>query len=61
MDDPIVEGVRVTRRRILAECGNELKRLFERIRAAEELDNDRLVTLEEVQKRAREKRKAVRP
>jgi hypothetical protein len=53
MKDPIVEEVREVRRRIFAECGNELKRLFERLKAAEAQDKDRLVTFEQVQQRAR--------
>jgi len=53
MKDPIVEEIREVRRRIFAECGNDLKRLFERLKAAEAQDKDRLVTLDEVQERAR--------
>jgi len=53
MKDPIVEEVREVRRRIFAECGNDLKRLFERLKAAEANDKDRLVSLEQVQQRAR--------
>ena len=53
MNDPIVEEVREVRRRIFEECGNDLKRLFERLKAAEAQDKDRLVTLEQVQERSR--------
>jgi hypothetical protein len=53
MKAPIVEEVREVRRRIFAECGNERKRLFERLKAAEAQDKDRLVTFEQVQQRAR--------
>jgi hypothetical protein len=53
MKDPIVEEVRDVRRRIFAECGNDLKRLFERLKAAEEQDKDRLVTFTQVQEQAR--------
>jgi len=53
MKDPIVEEVREVRRRIFEECGNDLRRLFERFQAAEVQDKDRLVTLEQVQERAR--------
>ena len=53
MKDPIVEEVREVRRRIFEECGNDLKRLFERLKAAEANDEDRLVSLEQVQQRAR--------
>jgi hypothetical protein len=58
MNDPIVEEVREVRRRIFAECGNDLKRLFERLKAAEAQDNDRLVTREQVQERARKPKAA---
>ena len=53
MKDPIVEEVRKVRRQIFAECGNDLNRLFERLKAAEAHDKDRLVTFEQVQERAR--------
>jgi hypothetical protein len=53
MEDEIVKEVREVRRRIFAECGNDLKRLFERLKAAEVNDEDRLVSLEKVQERAR--------
>jgi hypothetical protein len=52
MKDPIVEEVRDVRRRIFDECGNDLNRLIERLKAAEATDKDRLVTLEQVQQRA---------
>jgi hypothetical protein len=52
MDDPIVDEIHETRRRIFEECGNDLGRYLERIKAAEQLDKHRLVTLEDVQKRA---------
>jgi hypothetical protein len=54
MNDPIVEEVRAIRRQIFEECGNDLKRLFDRFKAAEAQDMDRLVTLEHVQDRARD-------
>ena len=53
MDDPIVEEIHETRRRILAECDGDLERLIARLKAAESKDKDRLVTIEDVQKRAR--------
>jgi hypothetical protein len=53
MDDPIVNEVHETRRRIFEECGNDLGRYLERIKTAEALDKDRLVTLEQVQERSR--------
>jgi hypothetical protein len=52
MKDPIVEEVREVRRRIFEECGNDLKRLFERLKAAEADHKDRLVTIEQVRQRA---------
>jgi hypothetical protein len=58
MIDPIVEEVRETRRRIFEECGNDLKRLFERLKASEALDKHRLVTFEQVQERARKAKAA---
>ncbi len=53
MDDPIVEEVRRTRQRIFAECNGDLDRLIERLKAADSKNKDRLVTVEDVQKRAR--------
>ena len=53
MDDPIVEEIHETRRRILAECDGDLERLIARLKAAESKDKDRLVTIKDVQKRAR--------
>ena len=52
MKDPIVEEVREVRRRIFEECGNDLNRLIERLKAAEANHKERLVTLEQVQQRA---------
>jgi len=53
MDDPIVEEVHQTRQRILAECNGDLDRLIARLKAADCKDKDRLVTIEDVRKRAR--------
>ena len=47
-DDPIVEEVRQTRRRILEECGGDLDRLISRLKAAEARDRDRLVTMDDL-------------
>ena len=52
MDDPIVQEVHETRQRILAECDGDLERLIARLKAAESKDKDRLVALEDVQRRA---------
>lgn len=53
IDDPIVDEVRATRRRIFEECGNDLHRLIEQLKSAEGQDKSRLVTLEDVQKHSR--------
>lgn len=53
MEDEIVKEIHETRRRLFEECGNDLKRYLERLKAAEAQNRDRLVTFEEVQKRAR--------
>jgi hypothetical protein len=52
IEDPIVQEVHETRRRIFDECGGDLQRLIDRLKNAEAKDHDRLVTLEEIQKRA---------
>ncbi len=51
-DDPIVKEIHETRRRILEECHGDLEELIARLKAAEQQDEDRLVTMEDVQKRA---------
>jgi hypothetical protein len=51
MDDPIVGEVHETRRRIVNECGGDVERLIERMKAAEVKDADRLVSVEEVEQR----------
>ena len=53
MDDPIVQEIHQTRRRILQQCNGDLERFIARLKAAESKDKDRLVTVEDVQKRAR--------
>lgn len=53
MDDAIVQEVHEIRRRLLAECSNDLDRFMERLKAAEEQDRDRLVTAEDIEKRAK--------
>jgi hypothetical protein len=52
INDPIVEEVRETRRRIYEECGSDLHQLIERLKAAERQHTARLVTIEQVQQRA---------
>jgi hypothetical protein len=53
LDDPIVKEIHETRRRIFQECGGDVEQLIARLKAAEQKDNDRLVTMDEVQKGAR--------
>jgi hypothetical protein len=50
INDPIIDEVRETRRLILEECGGDLNRLIDRLKAAEVQDKSRLVTLDDVQK-----------
>ena len=52
IDDPIVEEIRETRRQILHECQGDLERLIARLKAAEQKDQNRLVTADQVRKRA---------
>ncbi len=59
MEDPIVEEVHEVRRRILEECGGELDGLIQRLKTAESKDKDRLVTIEDVQKRAHTPKPAI--
>ena len=59
MDDPIVKDVHEARQRILAECNNDLERLIARLKAAESKDKDRLVTIEDVQKRSLKRKAAI--
>ena len=54
--DPIVEEIHEIRRKIMEECGNDPRRYFARLKAAEEKDKDRLVA-----KPPRPKRRAVSP
>ena len=52
IDDPLVKEIHETRRRILAECDGDLEKLIARLKAAEQLDTDRLVTMDDVRRRA---------
>jgi hypothetical protein len=54
MDDEIVKEIHDTRRRIFQQCDGDIDRLIERLKAAESADVDRLVTMEDVQKRKAE-------
>lgn len=51
MEDPIVNEVHEARCRIFNECGEEIERLIERLRLGNDKNADRLVTLEEVERR----------
>jgi hypothetical protein len=52
MDDPIVSEVHATRQRILSECGGDLDQLIERLRTVDESKKERLVTADEIRRRA---------
>jgi hypothetical protein len=49
--DPIVEEIHQVRQKMLAECHGDLDQLLDRLQAAEPLDGDRMVALEEVRER----------
>lgn len=53
MEDEIVNEIHETRRRIFDACDGDIERFIERLKVAELDDKDRLITFEEVQKRAR--------
>jgi hypothetical protein len=52
MEDEIVKEVHETRRRIFEECGRDIERYIERLKAGNAQYKNRLVTLEQVQQRA---------
>lgn len=56
--DPIVEEIRETRARLLADCHEDLNELLDRYQAHEEQVRDRLVTVEDVRKRRKQRRPA---
>jgi ribosomal 50S subunit-associated protein YjgA (DUF615 family) len=58
MDDPIVEQVHQARQRILAECDGNVDRLIARLKAADSMNKDRLVTVEDVERRSRKPKAA---
>jgi hypothetical protein len=50
-DDPIVEEIHEVRRKLLEECGGDLNKLMDRIKAREQEDPSRIVSsLQEVKK-----------
>jgi hypothetical protein len=51
IDDPIVEEVYQARQKILDECGGDLAKWMDRLRAAEAEHPERVVTWEAVQQR----------
>ncbi len=46
--DPIVEEVRQARQKILADCGGDLDKLLDRLKAAEAQDRGRVVSIKSV-------------
>lgn len=52
-DDPVVERVRATRRRILERCGGDSHRLFEWAKRIEERHRKRVVSYEPPKERHR--------
>jgi hypothetical protein len=59
IDDPIVKEIHEIRRRIMEECGGTVEGLIAHLKAAEEQDKDRLVTMEDLQKQAATRRSTV--
>jgi hypothetical protein len=57
INDPIVEQVYRAREKILDECGGDLKKWMERLRAAEAQHPERIVTLEAVRQKAHRDRR----
>jgi hypothetical protein len=53
MDDEIVKEVHEARQQIFAECGQDVERLIERLKALDSTCKGRLVTLDQVQERSR--------
>ncbi len=51
MNDPIVEEVRETRRRIWEECNEDVDQLIARLKRGEAMHKDRLITLEQLENR----------
>ena len=49
--DPIVEEIHQTRQRILNDCDGDLEKLMDRLKAAEDQDRGRLVSLESLQEK----------
>jgi hypothetical protein len=50
-EDPIVKETRLARARLFRECGEDLGRLMDHLKASEEQDRNRLVAIEDVRRR----------
>jgi hypothetical protein len=44
MEDPFVEEIHKVRERLLQECGGDLERLMDRLKAREEVDRQRVTS-----------------
>jgi hypothetical protein len=53
--DPIVRETRVARAKLFAECEDDLDMLMNRLKASEEQDKDRVVTIEIIRKKRQTK------
>ena len=54
-EDPIVQETRQARAKLFAECNEDLGKLMDRLKAAEEEDRARVVTIETVRKKRQAK------
>ena len=54
ISDPIIEEIYESRQRLLDECGNDLKKLMERLRTAEAQHPDRVITKAALRERLRQ-------
>jgi hypothetical protein len=52
-NDPIVDEVRQTRQKILDDCGGDLEKLLDRLKAAEAQDRGRLVCTKSIRQQPR--------
>ena len=51
--DPIVEEIHQVREKLLAECNDNLDRLLDRYKSSEAQDQNRVVSLQDVQRKSR--------
>ncbi|MDP2983417.1 MAG: hypothetical protein Q8O92_08815 [Candidatus Latescibacter sp.] len=49
--DPIVEEIHLIREKMLEECGGDLEKLMDRLKARESEHKDRLVTLKDIKRK----------